>query len=277
MKKNIYRIAIICLVLIFACISFSEARTKHKRRAQSAACRAVILSNSTGQKRLYSQNPNGKVLPASLTKIMTALLVMERLTLDQYVTVGPRATYVQPSKIGVVSGEKYKVRDLLYALLLSSANDASIVLAEAVASSESNFVLLMNKRARQLGAKATRFANSNGLPTKRGTQYTTAYDMYLIFREALKYNFFRDTISHRYKIIQSSTGRKITLKNHNKILFGDWGREIYGKTGYTRAAGACFMGAVQKGQDTLIIGVFGCNNRWEVIKRVVTRYGGVLL
>ncbi len=233
--------------------------------------------DSSSGRRLFAKNADGRVLPASTTKVMTAILVLEKLSLDDYVVVKERATYVQPSKIDIRAGEQYKVRDLLYALLLGSANDASVALAEAVAGSEYNFVQMMNKRAKQLGAYHTKFANSNGLPTPRVSQYTSAYDMYLIFRKAMQYAFFKEAIKYRYRIIHSKAGRRIVLKSHNRLLFNDWKRMVYGKTGYTRTAGACFVGTIQKGNNTLIVGVFNCTNRWDYIKYIVTKFGGVAL
>jgi D-alanyl-D-alanine carboxypeptidase len=243
----------------------------------AVTCRSAIFSNSTKVKRLYGKNVDKKVLPASTTKVMTALLVMEKFSLDKYIRVGKNGTYVQPSKIYIRAGEEYKARDLLYSILLNSANDASVALAEAVAGSEWQFVQMMNRRAKQLGAKHTKFANSNGLPSKAGTQYTTAYDMYLIFRAALKHDFFRQAIRFKYKNIYSKAGRRIALRSHNKILFNSWKNKIYGKTGYTRSAGSCFVGTIDKGENTLIIGVFGCSKRWDDIKYIVTKYGGVVL
>ena len=214
-----------------------------------------------------------KVQPASTTKVMTVLLVMERLDLNKVLIVSANASNVQPSKLHLVPGEQYKVKDLLYAVLLNSANDASIVLAEAVAGSEAEFVKLMNDRARRLGARETKFSNSNGLPTRGVSQYTTAYDMYLIFREALKYDFFREAITYKFKTIYSQRGRRIPLRSHNKMLFTDWGKNIYGKTGYTRAAQSCFVGCFLKQKDIFIITVFGCNKRWEDIKYILKTIG----
>ncbi|MBI5149720.1 MAG: D-alanyl-D-alanine carboxypeptidase [Candidatus Omnitrophica bacterium] len=253
----------------------ADARKKSARPAPN--CKSVILVNSTKGVRLYEKDAGVKVMPASTVKVMTALLVMERIPLERYVTVGARATGVQPSKLDLKPGERYKVKDLLYAILLNSANDASVVLAEAVAGSEEKFVALMNQRARQLGANDTKFANSHGLPSGKRSQYTTAYDMYLIFRRALKYSFFRAAIQHKYKTIYAQDGRRIALKSHNKILSAGWKKNIYGKTGYTRKAGACFVGTVNDGGDTFIIGVFNCTDRWEYIKRTVSGYGGVSL
>ena len=248
-----------------------------KRSSSTVTARAAILSDARNAKRLYGKNVNTRVPPASTTKVMTALLVLERLSLTDVVTVPEIATRAQPSKINLQTGERYRVADLLYALLLNSANDASIVLARAVAGSEWEFARLMNVRAKQLGAKNTHFANSNGLPTPSEKQYTTPYDMYLIFRAALQYDFFQEALNYKYKTIQTIEGRTIALKSHNRMLFTDWGNRIFGKTGYTRAAKSCFVGYVKNGKSTLIIGVFGCTKRWEDIRLILRKFGGVLL
>jgi D-alanyl-D-alanine carboxypeptidase len=260
-----------------AVILFLAFYVTHAVAAYSVSCKSAIFSNSTKVVRYYGKNVHGRVIPASTTKVMTALVVMEKLSLDDWVTVSKNATYPQPSKIYVKEGEQYKVRDLLYAILLSSANDASVVLAEAVAGTHWEFVTMMNNKAKQIGAKSTRFANANGLPTKKDDQYTTAYDMYLIFRKALEYPLFREIVNEKYKTIYSRDGKKVSLKSHNKILFNDWRRKIYGKTGYTHAAGACFVGTINKGKDALIIAVFKCKSRWDDIKHIVSQYGGIRL
>jgi serine-type D-Ala-D-Ala carboxypeptidase (penicillin-binding protein 5/6) len=273
-NKKINRVFIACLIFIL--ISPFPSLALAAKKKYNVTCKSVIFSDSTKVKRLYGKRVHDRVLPASTTKVMTAMIVLERLDLDRYVTVSSRAARAQPTKLKLSPGERYKVKDLLYAILIKSANDASIVLAEAVAGSEREFVKLMNARAKALGAKHTRFANSNGLPAK-AVQYTTAYDMYLIFRQALKHSFFREAVKYKYKTISSSAGRAIKLKSHNKILFKGWKRKIYGKTGYTRAAKACFVGTLQDGKSTLIIAVFGCPARWDDIKYVVSRYGGIPL
>jgi D-alanyl-D-alanine carboxypeptidase (penicillin-binding protein 5/6) len=259
--------------IIFGTVVPGVAAAKGSYRVSA---KAAIFSNSTQAARYYGKNVHTRVPPASTTKVMTALLALERLSLQQIVTVSERATYPQPSKIHVRAGEKFRVEDLIYAILLNSANDASVALAEAVAGSETEFVEMMNQRAKQLGAKHTRFANSHGLPSK-SAQYTTPYDMYLIFRAALKHDLFKTAVRQKYRTISSLDGRKIQLKSHNKILFFDWQRKLYGKTGYTREAKACFVGYIPKGKDICIIAVFGCTRRWDDIKHIVSRYGGVAL
>ncbi len=271
--KRIFSLGLVValIVLPLEIVSPVEAAGGHRVSARSA-----IFSNSTKGKRYYGKNVDTRVVPASTVKVMTALLVLEKLPLDKVVTVQASATYPQPTKIDVRPGEKYRVSDLLYAVILKSANDAAVVLAEAVAGSEAAFVEMMNRRARQLGAKNTRFQNAHGLPTK-ASQYTTAYDMYLIFRAALKHPFFRTVIRRKYKTITSLGGRVIKLKSHNKMLFFDWRQKIYGKTGWTRSAQACFVGYVPKGDDICIIAVFGSTTRWDDIKHIVSHYGGIRL
>jgi D-alanyl-D-alanine carboxypeptidase (penicillin-binding protein 5/6) len=253
---------------------FSVSSTVSQAKYHVSA-KAAIFSNSTQVIRYYGKNVHTRVRPASTVKVMTALVVLENLALDKVVTVSQRATYPQPSKIYVKKGERYKVRDLLYAILLKSANDASVVLAEAVSGSESDFVELMNLRAKQLGAHHTKFVNPNGLPSSRGAQYTTPYDMYLIFREALKHPFFKQAVTYKYKKIRSLSGRKITLKSHNKILFKNWKQKLFGKTGWTRKAKSCFVGYTVRGKekDICIIALFGASRRWRDIKHIVERYG----
>lgn len=262
-KQGICVISVLTLALILSPASL-YAR-------YSVSCKTAIFSDSTKVKRLYGKGVHTRVLPASTVKVMTALVVMEQLDLDQWVRVSHNATLPQPSKLYLRKGERYKVRDLLKAILLKSANDAAVVLAEAVSGTHWEFAQLMNKRARQIGAKHTRFANANGLPSK-AKQYTTAYDMYLIFRRAIRHPFFRDVIKMKYATIHSSGGRKLSFKSHNKMLFFDWKTRPYGKTGYTRAAGKCFTGTLQKGNSTLIMAVFNCRNRWQDIKYLISGY-----
>lgn len=272
--KKFYTLALL-LVLVFAA-GTSEAK-KRKSGPYYVSAKSAILSDASRVKTLYGKNVHRRVLPASTTKVMTAILVMEKLPLDRYVTVSSKAAKAPPSIVNLRPGERYRVADLLYAILLNSANDAAIVLAEAVAGSEWKFVQMMNERSRQLGAQNTKFANASGLPTKKVQQHTTAYDMYLIFRHALKYDFFKRAIRLQHKTILSASGRKLFLKSHNKIFSFDWKSKVYGKTGYTRAAQACFVGAVEKSGKTLIVAVFGCSKRWTDIKHIISRYGGVWL
>jgi len=277
LKQRCFAVFLFCAVFFFFSDIYGWAAKKTNTYVKISA-RSVILSNSTKAKRLYGKNVHARVPPASTVKVLTALIVIEKLPLEKIVTVSNNALYPQPSKIHVKAGEQYDIKSLLYAVLLNSANDAAIVLAEAVAGSENQFVALMNRRAKELGCKNTKIVNAHGLPHKE-TQYTTAYDMYLIFREAIKHPFFRQAIAYPRRTIYSQAGRKIILTSHNDILFSKWKKKLYGKTGYTRSAKACFVGYTKKGEDDLIIAIFGCQSgrRWKEIKYLMSAYGGLAL
>ena len=251
----------------------NNAHKKTSRPHVISAKSALVMEVKSGRK-VYAKDITRKILPASTTKVLTAILVLEKLDLDDYVTISPKAAQVLPSKIYAQVGDTYRVRDLLYAALLNSANDAAIALAEAVAGSEDKFVDMMNSRAAQIGVRATLFANAHGLPDD-DPQYSTAYDMALILREAMKKPFFREAMETRYKKIVSHNGKITLLRSHNKCLFKGWKHDVYGKTGYTNAAQACFLGYVTKGEDVFIVAVFGCTQRWDDIKAMVERYTGV--
>jgi D-alanyl-D-alanine carboxypeptidase (penicillin-binding protein 5/6) len=272
-----FGIVVLALALVFP--STAEARKKSRKRAAGpykVSANAAILMDAAGGRVLYSRDVDQRVFPASTTKVMTALVVLKRLKLDDVVTIGQRATEVLPSKVDLKAGEKYRVRDLLFAVLLNSANDAAAALAEAAAGSQAKFVGLMNQKAAQLGARHTVFANPHGLPAAT-SQYTTAHDMFLIFREALKNEFFREAIRIRTMTVMSVDGRRIDLRSHNKALFKNWKQGVYGKTGYTHAAQACFIGVVEKNARSLIVAVFGCpgSTRWNDIKFIIEHYGGI--
>lgn len=269
------RAVALALIACLACPpqAFAAKRKSSQRTVYPTAVSA-LLWDVTNNRRLYAKNIDRKVYPASTTKVMTVLLALERLPLDRYITVGRAPTRVQPTKLSLRPGEQYRVRDLLYAMLLKSANDAAVVLAEAMAGSEDRFVSLMNQKAASLGARHTKFANAHGLPSSR-TQYTTAQDMALIFRAALKHPFFRQAITYKHRIIYSRNGRRFFLKSHNKILFMKWKSKVFGKTGYTIQAQSCFVGYFTMGKRQYIIDVFGCRKRWDDIKHIIEKHGKI--
>ncbi len=267
-------ISVLIAALLLPPQAMAWRHRRHKAGAYQLTVNSALLMDARSHHVYFGQGATKLIFPASTTKILTAILVLENLPLDKVVTVSERATQVQPTKLDLKAGEQYTVRDLMYGLLLKSANDAAVVLAEAVAGSQSNFVDMMNKRARELGATHSHFANPHGLPSE-GKQYTTAYDMSLIFQAALKNDFFRKAITFKYRIIYSKDGRRHFLKSHNKSLFLNWKQNVYGKTGYTIDAQSCFVGYVPKGDDVLIIAVFGCHKRWDDIKAIIERYGHI--
>ena len=226
-------------------------------RPQIDAASAILVDLDSGQV-LLQLAPDRRLPIASVTKIMTALLVLERTSLDDVVTVSDDATF-QPdlaglSSLGLRPGERITVQELLYALLLQSANDAAIALAEHVSGTEERFEAAMNARARQLGMDDTRFRSPNGLDD-RG--YSTARDLTILTREvyATQPGFGRMAAT-RFHDVPAPAGPPRTIQNRNVLLWlypGAFGV----KTGYTARAGFCVVAAAQRDGRRLVAVVLG--------------------
>ena len=208
---KLFRISFIAILIATLIAPEPSMAYRHSifryRGAYHVTANTALLWNPLSNQRYYDLGADREVFPASTTKVLTALLVLENLPLDKYVTVSVHATQVPQTKLGLKAGESYRVRDLLYGLILKSANDAAVVLAEAVGGSEGKFVDMMNARVKQIGAMHSHFANPHGLPSVE-PQYTTASDMALIFTQALKNDFFRQAITYKYLVIFSKAGRR---------------------------------------------------------------------
>jgi D-alanyl-D-alanine carboxypeptidase (penicillin-binding protein 5/6) len=223
---------------------------------------AVVMDAATGRV-LYAKNPELRLMPASTTKLMTALIVVEKADLGNVVTVSRNAANVAPTRSGLRAGDKVTVETLLYAALMKSANDAAVALAEAVAGSEEEFVQLMNGKAIALGAMDTRFINPNGLPGKG--QYTTAFDLAKIMRQAIKHPVLKEILGTRITELSTESGKTFMVKNTNKLLWTD--EELLGgKTGFTQAARHCFVCAGDRDDNTLIVALLGAPSRTELWK-----------
>lgn len=266
-KKRLIETAILfSLIFFFFTFTLSEARVP-----EISAKSALVISLQDWQP-LYDKEIDLRLPMASTTKIMTALLTDEYLEGDEYVLISENAASVQPVKIGLKAGERYKVDDLLYGLLIYSANDAGIALAEKVAGSEERFVELMNQKAREIGAYNTRFNNATGLPGDG--QYTTVKDLALILHEALKDQKILKIMQTRFVSIDHN-GRNILLRNKNRMLWEcPW--TVGGKTGFTRMAGYCYVGEFKNGKNGFIIALLGSKKLWSDAKALVD-YGNQFL
>jgi serine-type D-Ala-D-Ala carboxypeptidase (penicillin-binding protein 5/6) len=214
--------------------------------AQSAA----VIDSFTGD-FLYLKNENAIQYPASSTKILTALLVIEAGDLDKPVTVDISDTKVEPTKLDLNPGEQYTRRQLIYGLMLKSANDVAMALARDNAGSIEAFAEKMNRRAAELGATNSHFENPNGLHDP--SHYTTAHDLALIARAAMEQPFFRQVVGTIYYNWKSPKGVVYQLRNHNRLL-----RHFAGcnglKTGYTRAAQQVLVSsALREGHEVISV------------------------
>lgn len=213
--------------------------------------KSTIVMDLDSGRIFYEKNANQKRLIASITKIMTAIVAIEEGDLTEKITVGEEVLSMYGTNIYVEVGEKMKLRDLLYGLLLRSGNDASVVIAKAIAGSEEKFVNLMNKKAQEIGMKNTIFKNPHGLDEET-ENYSTAYDMALLSKYAYKNKTYRNIVStDKYEV---STGKKTYLwYNRNKLLT-TYEYCTGGKNGYTPRAGKTLVTtASKKGLNLTIV------------------------
>ncbi len=217
---------------------------------------AILMEAETGQ-ILYEKNAHRQMQPASLTKIMTCLLAIEAGNPEQQVTVTPQALDLMEdaAAIGLQEGERLPLRELLYAAMLPSANDAANAVAIHIAGSETAFARQMNRRAEALGLTDTRFVNASGLPVQGHS--TTAYDLAEITREALRYPSFLDYAGRpSYFIRPGPENRGYSFSHLNRLLLPGSGyfdaRAIAGKTGWTVPAGHCLMTVAEQDGVRLI-------------------------
>ena len=250
----LYGLAFLASIFLPA-LSTAFAETIHARAA-------VVMEASTGR-ILYGKHPERRLPPASTTKLITAIVAIEKADLDDVVTISRYASLVRPLKAGFRQGEKVTVENLLYAALIKSANDAAVALAEAVAGSEKDFVELMNQKAISIGAKNTKFINSTGLPGPH--QYTTALDLSRIMSRVLSYPKLKEIIATPAVELLTDKGEILSLKNTDKLLWSN-GDLIGGKTGYTFRAGHCFVCAAEREKEGIIVALLGSSSRGHLWK-----------
>lgn len=214
----------------------------------------VAIDNNSGR-ILYENRAHEKRLIASTTKILTAIVALENNDLNKEVTVGNEILKMYGTSIYLEVGEKMKIEDLLYGLLLRSGNDAAVVLATATSGNEKNFVKIMNKKAKEIGMTDSIFANSHGLDEET-KNYSTAYDMSLLSKYASKNKTYQKMVST--KKYELSTGTKTYLwYNRNKLL-NNYEFCTGGKNGYTPSAGKTLVTTAEK--NNLNIGIVTLND-----------------
>jgi D-alanyl-D-alanine carboxypeptidase (penicillin-binding protein 5/6) len=219
------------------------------------------MDANTGQV-LYSHAPDRLAQPASTIKILTGLIAMKSLRDTTRVKVSRKASKMPRSKIYLRKNKTYKANDLINAVLLSSANDASVALAEKIAGSEQVFAKLMNRKAKELGATSTICKSATGL-TVRG-QRSSVRDLAKIFNGAMNDSEFAKRIGR----VRTKTSYGKTLSNHNKALWRIRGAKG-GKTGYTYAARQTYVGRFSRNGVDLTVAIMGSETMWDDISRLV--------
>lgn len=260
MKTKVTRLLLLPFLLFLPLSAHAEAKEMKEAKVKLAdeAKSAILIERDTG-KVLYEKNAHEPLPPASMTKIMTMLLIMEaidegKLSYDEKVRASEYAASMGGSQIFLEPGEEMTVDEMLHGIAIGSANDASVAMAEQIAGSEEAFVEMMNKKAKQLGLKNTHFANATGLPAE--DHYSSAYDMAMMARELLKYEDITKYTSKYEDYLRENTDKKFWLVNTNRLVKFYPGVDGL-KTGYTAEAKYCLTATAKKNGMRVIAVVFG--------------------
>ena len=252
------KILVILFLFVFSLVNLSVVKAEDELKLAENAKSAILIEASTG-KILFEKNADEKLHPASMTKMMSMLLIVEAIedgviSWDQEVTVSENASSMGGSQILLETGEKMSVRDLFKGVAIASGNDAVVALAETVAGSVNNFVSMMNKRAGELGLTNTHFKNPHGLDD--ADHYSSSRDMSLIAKELVKHEQVLEYTKIYEDYLRENTDRKIWLVNTNRLVrFYDGVDGL--KTGFTDDAGYCMTATASKDGMRIIAVVMG--------------------
>lgn len=281
------------LVLLLSCILSLSASVRAWAQDEVEgpgslyALSAVLMDGGSG--RILYEKGGSEVRPmASTTKIMTCILVLEQGGSEEIATASAYAASMPKVHLGVTEGEEFRVRDLLYSLMLESHNDSAVILAEHTAGTVEDFAARMNEKAKQIGCQDTWFITPNGLDAQETVEgqekvhSTTAADLARILRYCIKESparegFLEITRAPSYSFTDVSGERSFSCTNHNAFLSMMEGA-LTGKTGFTANAGYCYTGALERDGKTLIVALLGCgwpnnkNYKWQDTRKLM-EYG----
>lgn len=266
---------IICSAVLPQPVSAQEKPNPDSLYARSAA----LIDGDTGR-LLYGKEADTVLAMASTTKIMTCILVLEKMDPDQICTVSSYAASQPQVRLGVQAGWEFRCEDLLYSLMLESHNDTAVILAEAAAGSVENFAVWMNEKAKEIGLSQTHFVTPNGLDAEG--HYTTARELALILRYCIRTSpkskeFLTITASASYSFTDCTGLRSFSVYNHNAFLQMMDGA-LTGKTGFTGNAGYCYVGALEQDGRLYIVALLACgwpgnkSYKWSDTKKLM-KYG----
>ncbi len=250
---NVVRLwSILCFLMFIALVPAFAIEIKSES--------AVVIEAATG-KILWSKNHETTRFPASTTKIMTAILLIENCKEDEVIVAPKDIAKVKEASMHLKPGEKVRMKDMLYAIMLRSANDGCYAIAVHIAGSVEKFAEMMNNRAKKIGCKNTQFHNPNGLNDPAHT--TCAIDLALMAREGFKYSLFREVVkTPRKQINRSENWQDTWMTSRNKLLKTDPTADGV-KTGYTVPAGHCFVGSATRDGRQLITCVLKGDKTWQ--------------
>jgi D-alanyl-D-alanine carboxypeptidase (penicillin-binding protein 5/6) len=235
-----------------------------------APAHGILLKELNSGRVLYEYDAGKRMSPASLTKIMSALVILEKGQLDDFVTISPHAARAHKTHLRVKAGQVFRLEDLLKAMLIVSANDACLAAVEHVGGDEAQFVALMNAKAAALGLADTHFSNGCGFDNP--DHYSTAEDLATLSVIALNQPIFRQLVREERAIITPVNGhRAYVLHTTNRLLGRIPGVEGI-KTGFTSKAGRCLIAKVSQNGSDLLLVILNSKRRWNTATNLIT-YG----
>lgn len=223
------------------------------------ALSAVLMDGDSGRV-LYEKDGQTARANASTTKVLTCIVALESAPGDDYVQVSENAQAQPEVKLGLQKGEQYYLEDLLYSLMLKSHNDTAVAIAEHCGGTVEGFARMLNRKAKQIGCKDTYFITPNGLDASdaEGTHHTTASDLALIMRYAIKNKMFLHISQSSEHTFSEITGKRTFSVQNTNALLDMMDGVLAGKTGYTSEAGYCYVCAWEKDGKTFIVSLLGC-------------------
>ncbi len=228
---------------------------------------SILLKEMRSGRVLYQHESEKRLSPASLTKIMSALVILERGNLADQATVSKNAARAHKTHLRLKAGEVFRLEDLLKAMLIVSANDACLAAVEHVGGDEEQFVMLMNAKAAAIGLRDTHFSNACGFD--HPDHYSTAEDLATLSEVALQHPVFKELVREEREIITPITGhRAYVLHNTNRLLGRIPGVEGV-KTGFTSKAGRCLIAKVSQNGSDLLLVILNSNRRWTTAKSLI--------
>lgn len=260
MKKLI--VFLLCGIIGVTCLLINTKTVYADEKFGDFNNKCYILIDKNSGEVLLEKNSSQKTQVASICKLMTTLLTLEnisdgKLNLDDTLIASEYACSMEGSQAFLDAGSSYKVGDLLKSVIVASANDSAVVLAENIGGNESEFCVMMNRRAKELGMQNTIYANSTGLPAPN--QYSTAFDTALILKELNKYDTYKNDCKIWMDDFVHPSGRVTQLVNTNRLI-RYYSPCVSGKTGFTDEAGYCLSACANRNNMELIAVVLGCKD-----------------
>lgn len=258
-KRKKWKPYLVCILTVLLMMEIS-IRVQAEGTPENLYARSAVLMDADTGRILFGKNDNEVMPMASTTKIMTLLVTLEHADLDEIVEVSARAASMPDVQLHIREGERYRLQDLCYSLMLESHNDSAVAIAEHVGGTVEGFAAMMNQKAKHLGCYHTYFITPNGLDAEdeHGKHSTTARDLARIMRCCIKNETFLSiTREPSWAFTDMDGNRSFTVQNKNAFLQMMEGA-LTGKTGFTNEAGYCYVGALERGEKRLITVVLAC-------------------